>query len=199
MNIKVSLAIVVSILPVIIFINLLLGKGGQKLTPKNVAELAKKTTFNSPNVGNLLRDIFLALNNMNLDELTEVIHTVSLDDWNRQNPDLRMSILMASTLNVSEKLILKYRHNVNIFVVETEVSKIFEPHPFLLRTVAHKTEGSAESLEEMAKYKIGEEKADLLLEAANLYILTAVCYDIQSTLQRSRLEKPKRFFLKATV
>ena len=136
---------------------------------------------------------------MDLHELSEVIHLINLEDWDRQSPDLRMSILMASTQNVSEKLIFKYRNILDVVAVETEVVKIFEPHPFLLRAVADEAVASAEATKETAEQKVGEEKTRLLLEVANLYMFAATCSTVQSTPHRSQPEKSKRLPLKTTV
>ena len=198
-----ALSVIGSILAVVllavVFINLSSEKKNQKLTPQSISELARNTTFNSPNVENQLRSIFSAIDDMDLNELTKVIHLISLDNWNRESSDLRMSILMAATLNVSEKLISKYRHTLDVLATKTEVAKIFEPHPFLLRAVADEAVTSAEATKETADQKVGEEKTRLLLEAANLYMFAATCSAVQSTPNRSQPEKSKRLPLKTTV
>lgn len=191
-------SIVAVVLLAVLFINLSSEKKNQKLTPQSISELARNTTLNSPNIENQLRSIFSALDDMDMNELTEVIHLISLDNWDMQSQDLRMSILIYTTLNVSGKLIYKYRHTLDVVAAETEVVKIFEPHPFLLRAVALEAVISAETTKETADQKVGEEKTRLLLEAANLYMLAVTCSAVQST-HRSQPEKSKRLLLKTTV
>lgn len=184
------------VLLAVVFINFSSKKKNQKLTPQSISELAGETTFSSPNVENQLRDIFSALDNMDLNELTEVVHLISLDNWDRQSSDLRMSILMASTQKVSEKLISKYRNTLDVVSAKTEVAKIFESHPFLLRAVADEAVASAEATKKAAEQKAGEEKTRLLLEVANLYMFAATCSTVQSAPHRPQPEKTKRPSLK---
>lgn len=191
--------LVAVVLLAVVFINFSSEKKNQKLTPQSISELAGETTFSSPNVENQLRDIFSALDSMDLNELTEVVHLISLDNWDRQSSDLRMSILMASAQKVSEKLISKYRNTLDVVAAETEVVKIFGSHPFLLRVVADEAVASAEATKETADQKAGEEKTKLLLEAANLYMFAATCSAVQSTPHRPQPEKSKRLPLKTTV
>lgn len=194
-------SLIVVVLLAVVFINFSSEKKNQKLTPQSISDLAEKTTFGSPKVENQLRNIFSALDNMDLDELAEVIHLIKLDNWDMQSSDLRMSILMASTLKVSEKLISKYRNTLDVVAAETEVVKIFGSHPFLLRAVIDKAVASAEATEKTADRKAGEEKTRLLLEAANLYMFAATCSAVQTTPYRYRPqpEKSKRLPLKTMI
>lgn len=173
-------SLIVIVLLAVAFINFSPERKNQKLTPQSISELAEKMTFGSPEVENQLRNIFSALNNMDLNELTEVIHLISLNNRDRQSSDLRMFILTAFIQKVSEKLISKYRNNMDFVAVKTEVVKIFGSHPFLLREVADKALASAEATKETADQKAGEEKTRLLREAFNLHVFAVACYSASS-------------------
>lgn len=168
------------------------------MTPHEIVRVAETTSLSSleDKLITVMEAIEISLNQMGLDQLTEVLTTITLPEdrslWGRTN-DLRIVLLVMTTEHISKELLGVYRYKtVAVHEVERVVGPIFATYPFLLQDIIHNASTMAEKFKKEAEQmEEGETRDNLRLQAANLYNLAGCLIMAQTQLLNRAPAKPR--------